>query len=194
MTHRIAYIYALTADDGRVRYIGKTVNPAGRIANHRNCSKPKSYVGRWINGVRREGQSVQMSILESCPESAWEDRERRWISHGRSLGWSLTNTDAGGVVERHRVQHLSPGTSAHDRKQRADAKRMRKAEVQRKRIDMDRRCVRMNLARHLRSLIDPVNRTRLARARRHIDRVGTRRINWLIAQSFGKTQTSTPVK
>jgi hypothetical protein len=82
-------------EPGRVRYVGKTLQPAQRLTAHR---RPKQLnrlpVARWSLKLRREGVMVQMRIIEWV--EAWQEAERRWITHYRALGNDLLNIHPGG--------------------------------------------------------------------------------------------------
>lgn len=73
-------IYALLDSAGAVRWIGKTENAKARLARH-------SHERPWVRSF---------FVVEWATETDWEDRERHWISLGRSLGWPLENKAQGG--------------------------------------------------------------------------------------------------
>ena len=74
-------IYVLLDSNGLRRYIGKSIDPASRIKDHR----------------RRKFQwAVSYEILETCPDTDWESREKFWIASGRVDGWPLKNVADGG--------------------------------------------------------------------------------------------------
>lgn len=196
MSNRLVYIYALTADDGRVRYIGKTINPPTRLEAHRSGIKTRSHVAIWIRSHLARGEQICMSILETCSEANWEERERRWIAHGRALGWKLTNTHPGGIAREIDTTMLEPGTAAYDAHLRGEARRKRlaeraaraAAEEERRRLWQIRRA-RREAARYMRSLIDPSNTARLARTQAYIDRKDKELQERFLEALFGKSQT-----
>jgi hypothetical protein len=46
--------------------------------------------------MMQQGKTPTMVVLETCDTSQRQDREREWISAGKSLGWRLTNNTDGG--------------------------------------------------------------------------------------------------
>jgi len=84
-----------------IRYIGKSIKPIDRLANH--CNEPPSRCHRssWIQSLKREGLRPYIVFLESLEgEWPWQETERFWIAYGRAHGWPLTNnTDGGEGVE-----------------------------------------------------------------------------------------------
>lgn len=91
-------IYALV--DPRsldVRYIGKSIRPVERAANHRNTSEKGCHRANWLRELRSLGFRPVLVILEWLDEGAcWRSTERAWISRARALGWPLTNNTNGG--------------------------------------------------------------------------------------------------
>jgi predicted GIY-YIG superfamily endonuclease len=97
-------IYALVDPrTNSIRYIGKTINLKARLYAHRNwkslnCSIRKH---RWTFELARAGLSPTVQALEEMAEhwmigSTLNDAEKRWIAHGRALGWDLLNVTGGG--------------------------------------------------------------------------------------------------
>lgn len=75
-----ACIYALCAEDGKVRYIGQTCDPDSRFRAHSNQK-------HWAFGLY---------ILEWVEVARWAEREKFWIAHYRSIGRELMNGTTGG--------------------------------------------------------------------------------------------------
>ncbi len=97
---RIVYIYGLwDCRDGRLRYIGKTVNLKARL--HRHCvdyDRGKiTHSSTWVKGLLNDGLEPMMEVLEECNESNWQEVERDWISKARELGLELVNMVDGGT-------------------------------------------------------------------------------------------------
>lgn len=95
------YIYVLIDPfTNQLRYIGKSIRPRERLANH--CNEQSScHRTHWIQSVVSRGKRPLMLILSRLPHgSEWQPVERDWIAHCRSVGWPLVNgTDGGdGVV------------------------------------------------------------------------------------------------
>lgn len=91
------YIYTLSDPaTGVVRYVGKTINPKKRLADH--CSKRKSsrHKESWISSLRHKHQKPIMDIIDCVDFVAWEFWEIHYISLFRSWGFDLVNHDKGG--------------------------------------------------------------------------------------------------
>lgn len=96
---RTWYIYGLTeGESADVRYVGWSYNPWRRYRKHlHRSSSERHYRDCWIRGVLKRGGSIGMFILQFGQiENGWEEAERRWIAHYRSLGTKLTNLTDGG--------------------------------------------------------------------------------------------------
>lgn len=117
-------IYGLTDPrTGQVRYVGKSTSGLKRPNQHRlpHLLKLHSYKNSWIKGLLKENLTYGVRVLErfSSAESLCE-AERRWIAHGKTQGWPLTNlTDGGDGVHgykmpeevRRRIAQLQTGKS-----------------------------------------------------------------------------------
>ena len=95
------YIYALHCPIANtVRYIGKSNNPEERFKQHLYFAETRRYdhhTARWIRKVLSAGLLPRLEVFaEVCPPEDWREVERHWIAKGKSLGWKLTNTTAGG--------------------------------------------------------------------------------------------------
>lgn len=90
-------IYGLAdPDTGEIRYIGKSIRPHERLANHCN-ERSACHRTNWIRSVLARGKRPALIILETLPPTAdWQASERRWIAHGHEQGWHLTNSTSGG--------------------------------------------------------------------------------------------------
>jgi len=91
------YIYGLTDPvTGEIRYIGKSIRPIERLANHCN-EVSKCHRSNWIQGLRKQGLKPGMVILERINgDWPWQESEKYWISYGRKNGWDLVNNTNGG--------------------------------------------------------------------------------------------------
>jgi hypothetical protein len=83
-------VYGLAGPDGRVHYVGQSVVPAKRFADHvRESFHESKPVSDWIRQVG--SANVQLLILERCSWDRRFEREAHWIHHHRTL------VDQGGV-------------------------------------------------------------------------------------------------
>lgn len=95
------YIYALLDPrDNKIRYIGKTIQVLStRLSNHISTAKRGKCVDHKINWIRHLVSLdlvPSIILLNTCSGDEWEEYERAWIAIGKTLGWALTNTTAGG--------------------------------------------------------------------------------------------------
>lgn len=81
--------------DGKVRYIGKSVNSIKRFADHLKETRRDSPLYRWIKALRNEGAKPNLIILTKCPISQWQTKEKELISEYRKLGPLLNVADGG---------------------------------------------------------------------------------------------------
>jgi hypothetical protein len=85
------FIYAL-AEPGsmRIRYVGKSSNPKGRVCNHR--TKGSRPMRRWLQRVHAAGQKPQLMILFRVrPGDDADVHERRLILECDAAGHDLLN-------------------------------------------------------------------------------------------------------
>lgn len=94
----ITYIYALKSPEGEVRYIGKTVNPIGRLRQHIHSAKTSRYHNaNWIRSILARGDRPVMDVLYAVPEGEpWQEYEKYFIGAYRAMGFKLTNVHDGG--------------------------------------------------------------------------------------------------
>jgi hypothetical protein len=90
-----AYIYILVDPrEGIPRYVGKTLSPEQRMAEHKAHSTTKdksSEKGAWIARLQGVGVQPFMVLIDKCKRSQEKDREAYWIAHFESLGVKLFN-------------------------------------------------------------------------------------------------------
>jgi GIY-YIG catalytic domain len=105
------YIYALLCPQGEIRYIGKTIDPKKRLAQHINAAKTlrtKHHASNWIRSLLASGEKPAMEIIHEVPEGEnWEAYEIEAISAFRAEGHRLTNTSPGG-----KLVEISPEATA----------------------------------------------------------------------------------
>lgn len=74
-------------------------------------NKLHTHKNRWVLSLRRAGLMYGVSVLEKCPDNeSLLMAEKKWIAHGRAIGWNLTNLTDGG--EGNCGWHPSPETVA----------------------------------------------------------------------------------
>jgi hypothetical protein len=92
-------IYVLKDPSGEIRYVGKTMTTlANRMSAHL-CEAKKGnrvYVYNWIRSILKAGNMPVISAIETGEVGDGSEQERKWIAHGRSSGWRLTNLTDGG--------------------------------------------------------------------------------------------------
>jgi hypothetical protein len=90
------FIYALIDPrDNEIRYIGKTSFPKQRLQGHMSMQRSKR-MKNWIAELRDIGAIPVLSILETCRIDKWEEKEKHWIAHYRSVSNKLLNICSGG--------------------------------------------------------------------------------------------------
>ena len=93
----MARIYVLSDPrTGEIRYVGWTSKPLeSRLRQH---VRERSSCHRvwWIRSLQREGLSPTIQLLQTVPDSDWNQAEVYWISFFRSLGYRLVNGTDGG--------------------------------------------------------------------------------------------------
>lgn len=89
-------IYSLTDPRiKRVRYVGATGNLKARYAGH--CSPSKdSATYEWVMDLRKEGLKPEITEIEVCHHTIWEEREIFWCAHFSNGDMPLLNRSAGG--------------------------------------------------------------------------------------------------
>jgi predicted GIY-YIG superfamily endonuclease len=97
MTSEPLFIYGLTAEDGRVRYVGMSKQPDKRLKQH--VREARARRGRnphkesWIRGLLDNGIYPTVVILRQCCEETWVAAEKEEIIKHKA---SLTNIAEGG--------------------------------------------------------------------------------------------------
>ena len=95
MQKDITYIYSLSHPiTQNVAYIGKTDNINRRYKEH--CKNTKNLnMYNWIKKLHDESLQPVMSIVETCSQINWEEREKHWIAYYGLE--NLINVQEGGV-------------------------------------------------------------------------------------------------
>ncbi len=94
---RHVYIYVLLDPfTEEIRYVGKSIRPMERLANHCN-EKSVTWRTNWIRSVLATGRRPLLRILEILDrDDDWRAAECRWIAHLKEQGARLTNCTSGG--------------------------------------------------------------------------------------------------
>lgn len=99
--NRRYYIYALREETSdTVMYVGVTcVSLQGRLSGHwSNAMRRRSGspLACWLVKMNSERQKVVIEQICVCNQDTWEDAERYWINHYRSINSGLLNAKPGG--------------------------------------------------------------------------------------------------
>jgi hypothetical protein len=121
-------IYGLTDPrTGAVRYVGKSCRGLKRARSHRYIAQDKTHKGSWIRSLLAMNIKYGIVVLEQATcEQTLNDKERKWIAHGREQGWRLTNLTEGGEGTsglRHRLDSIEKMRAANLGKKMSDAHR-----------------------------------------------------------------------
>lgn len=131
------YIYTLSDPcSGAVRYVGKTIDPRGRLASHIYGANKRPHASCcWIQSLLTTGARPAMKIVEEADDCVWQERERYWIAHFKAQGAALLNHTEGGdgihnptPETRYRMGASNRGRKFSDeiRKKMGDARRGKK--------------------------------------------------------------------
>lgn len=90
------YIYVLVDPrEGLPRYVGKSLAPEQRMAEHLSHSTTKDKAnpkGIWIAALQGIGHRPFMVLIDRCKRSEEVNREKKWIAHFEALGVKLFNS------------------------------------------------------------------------------------------------------
>lgn len=97
----VTFIYALCEPDSStstIRYIGKTDNPASRVAKHvcEARSGDKTHRLCWIRSLMARGLRPKLVVLRAVSKKDWPEWEKSYIEAAIALGLRLTNANMGG--------------------------------------------------------------------------------------------------
>jgi hypothetical protein len=91
------YIYALTDDDGSIRYIGQTANIERRLADHHLTATSEWMLAggpaylKWLKSLGKQGKRPLLVVLEETDVEHADEAEDRHIAEHRARGCALTN-------------------------------------------------------------------------------------------------------
>ncbi len=89
------FIYSITDDKGRLRYIGKSNNPQNRIYSHIR-EKSNLHKFNWLKSIIERGNFPIIEIIDEVPEEEWQFWEKYWINQFKQWGFKLLNISNGG--------------------------------------------------------------------------------------------------
>ncbi len=119
--NNIVYIYTLSDNLGKVRYVGKTKYPKRRLKDHITESKKNktNYKNRWINSLLNINEIPILEIVDEVSNKEWQFWEQFYIQLFKSWGYKLTNATIGGDGTGHGIHNINYGkklTSEHKMK------------------------------------------------------------------------------
>jgi GIY-YIG catalytic domain len=91
------YIYYLHTGNNVPKYVGRTSDPARRLADHieESMSGKDTLKCHWIRGVVADGGSIEMRILEQVPYGQLGSLEYEWQDDLEWSGYHLLNSKRG---------------------------------------------------------------------------------------------------
>lgn len=127
------YIYGLLDPETiECRYIGQSIRPAERYANHMN-EISNCHRSHWLQSLKKRGLFPIMVVFERVEgEWPWQEAERYWIARGRALGWPLTNNTSGGDGIRDLAPEARARISAASRGRRHSPEAIEKLKIARR--------------------------------------------------------------
>lgn len=100
------YIYGLYAEEGKIRYVGKTNNLEKRLYEHiLNSKLKKTHKDIWIQKELKNGNEIKIVLLEEVNYENWQNSEIKWIEKYKNN--NLTNHAKGGTGGRGEVYKIS---------------------------------------------------------------------------------------
>lgn len=93
------YIYALLCPEGKIRYIGKSIDPEERLREHIRTAKSgaQHHCANWIRKLLKADLQPSVRVIEEVQEGAsWQEAEIRQIALHLAQGHRLTNATLGG--------------------------------------------------------------------------------------------------
>lgn len=87
---RRVFIYGLTDNQNRVRYVGQSINPEQRYQRHLQDATGTTK-SQWIQSMIKAGCNPGLVILDEVNEDEADYSEKWWITLGIRREWNLTN-------------------------------------------------------------------------------------------------------
>ena len=111
------WVYGLTDPrDGLVWYVGRSRQPARRLALHRSTIKGEDQKARWLRELRAIGLLPEMVLLKECKAGTHAAKmERAFIRKERIKNPRLTNHDPARAGEKVKLSVLSAIKRCHER-------------------------------------------------------------------------------
>ena len=99
------YIYGLCNDNGIIRYVGQSYRPIIRKNDHLSEARRGviTHKNNWIRKSLRNGDNINVIILEECDNDNWIHREQYWIKELPNL----TNHTEGGEGKTGSIYDIS---------------------------------------------------------------------------------------
>lgn len=93
----VIYAISRSTTSEQFRYVGKTTQaPERRFRQHLLKNKLKTAKDCWLLRVGLDGDTVRLTILETCSPINANSREIYWIARLKTEGYSLLNGTEGG--------------------------------------------------------------------------------------------------
>lgn len=97
---KVTYIYGLyeIGKEDKIRYVGKSNNPAKRLRDHRNDKKSTSYKSYWVKSVQSNGNDIGIKILKVVDLNKWKEEEMKMIKEMKTKHKLVNLTDGDGTM------------------------------------------------------------------------------------------------
>ncbi len=89
------YIYTISDDKGKIRYIGKSNNIRNRLYKHL-IEKNNLHKYNWLQSIIKRGNYPIIEVIDVVPVDEWSYWEMFWIDQFKQWGFKLVNLTIGG--------------------------------------------------------------------------------------------------
>jgi len=81
-------------------YVGRTKNAELRLRQHLDVARggDRTVKSEWLRQLQEVGLAPSIKILDTCLIDEWQDREKHWIDHHRSINPELKTLTQAAVV------------------------------------------------------------------------------------------------